>query len=85
MSGGHIGSVLLVMPATNAISDRSFSAKRHILKHSYVRLTMSQEQLNATMVLHAHKESTDALNLQCLNNEFESKSDYISQVKVSCV
>ena len=37
---------------------------------------MLQEHLNATMVLHVHKESTDALNLQQLSNEFVSKSDY---------
>ena len=66
--------LLLVMPATNAISERSFSAMRRI--KTYLRSTMSQERLNATMVLHVHKESTDALNLQRLNNEFVSESDY---------
>ena len=66
--------LLLVMPATNAISERSFSAMRCI--KTYLRSTMLQERLNATMVLHVHKESTDALNLQRLSNEFVSKSDY---------
>ena len=66
--------LLLVMPATNAISERSFSAMRRI--KTYLRSTMLQERLNATMVLHVHKESTDALNLQRLSNEFVSKSDY---------
>ena len=39
---------------------------------------MLQERLNATMVLHVHKESMDALNLQRLSNdsEFVSTSDY---------
>ena len=66
--------LLLVMPATNAISERSFSAMRLI--KTYLRSTMLQECLNATMVLHVHKESMDALNLHLSSNEFVSKSDY---------
>ena len=63
--------LVLVMPATNAISERSFSAMRHT--KTFLRSTV---HLNATMVLHAHKESTDALNLQRLSKEFVCKSDY---------
>ena len=59
-----------VMPATNAISERSFSAMRRT--KTYLRSTMLQEHLNATMVLHVHKESADALNLHRLSNEFVS-------------
>ena len=66
--------LLLVMPATNAINEPSFSAMRRI--KTYLRSTMLQERLNATMVLYVHKESTDALNLQRLSNGFVSKSDY---------
>ena len=63
-----------VMPVTNAISDSSFSAMSRT--KTYLRSSMLQERLNATMVLHVHKESTDALNLQHLSNEFVSESDY---------
>ena len=56
--------LVLVMPATNARSECSFSAMRRT--KTYLRLTMLQECLNATIVLHVHKESTDALNLQRL-------------------
>jgi len=66
--------LVLVMPAINAISERSFSAMRRT--KTYLRSTMLQECLNATIVLHVHKESTDALNLQRLSNEFVSKSNY---------
>ena len=66
--------LVMVIPATNAISERSFSAMR-IIK-TYLRSAVLQEQLNATMVLHIHKKSTDALKVQCLNNEFVSTSDY---------
>ena len=53
--------LLLVMPATNAESERSFSADRRI--KTYLRSTMSQQQLNHLMLLHVHKSHTDHLNL----------------------
>ena len=66
--------LLLVMPATNAISERSFSAMRRI--KTYLRSTMVQERLNSVMVLHIHKELTDGLDLNNICKEFTSKSDY---------
>ena len=66
--------LLLVIPATNAISERSFSAMRHI--KTYLRSTMSQERLNATMVMYVHKDLTDNLDLKSIGNEFCVKSDY---------
>ena len=60
--------LLLVMPATNASSERSFSAMRRV--KSYLRSTMGQERLNHLMTLHVHKESTDSLNLVQVVNEF---------------
>ena len=53
--------LILVMPATNAASERSFSAMRRV--KSYLRSTMTQERLNHMMVLHVHKDMTDSLNL----------------------
>ena len=49
------------MPATNAVSERSFSAMRRL--YTYLRTNMSQNGLNNMMVLHAHKEKTDVLKL----------------------
>ena len=46
--------LLLVMPATNAVSERSFSALRRV--KSYLRSTMTQQRLNYLMVLHIHKD-----------------------------
>ena len=60
--------LLLVMPATNATSERSFSAMQRV--KSYLRSTMGQERLNHLMTLHVHKESTDSLNLVQVANEF---------------
>ena len=50
------------MPATNAISERSFSAMHQI--KTYLRSTMTQVRLNSVMVLHIHKELTDGLDLK---------------------
>ncbi len=55
-------AVDLVMPATNATSERSFSALQHI--KDYLRATMKQERLNHLLVLYVHKELTDSLNLK---------------------
>lgn len=60
--------LILVMPASNATSERSFSALRRV--KSYLRSTMSQDRLNNLMVLHVHKEKTDALELVAVANEF---------------
>ena len=54
-------SVTLVVPATNAVSERSASALRRL--KTYLRTTMSQERLNHCMNLHVHKERTDKLNM----------------------
>ena len=52
-------ATLLVMPATNAASERSFSALKRI--KNYLRATMSQTRLNSLMLLHVHKDMTDKL------------------------
>ena len=56
------------MLATNAVSERSFSALRRI--KSYLRATMSQERLNHIMVLHVHKHLTDQIFYIEIGNEF---------------
>ena len=50
------------MPATNASSERSFSAVRRL--KNYLRSTMSQQCLNNLMVLHVHDDVTDSLGLK---------------------
>ena len=56
------------MPATNAVSERSFSSLQRI--KSYLRSTMNQDRLTHLMILHIHKESTDKLDLISIANEF---------------
>ena len=46
--------LLLIMPATSATSERSFSSLRHI--KTYLRTSMKQERLNHLMMIYVHKD-----------------------------
>ena len=59
--------LLIVMPASNATSERSFSALRRI--KTYMRTTMTQERLNNLMLLHVHQEYLDELDLLAVAEE----------------
>lgn len=54
--------LLLVMPATNCTSERSFSALRRM--SSYLRSTVSQARLNHLLMLHYHQDLTDELDMK---------------------
>lgn len=69
-----LAQLLLVMPATNAISERSFSSLHRV--KTYLRSTMTQTRLNSIMTLHVHKELTDKLNLTEIGNEFVGSSEH---------
>ncbi len=60
--------LILVLPATNAVSERCASALRRV--KTYLRTSMSQKRLNNLMTLHnIHRKETDQLSLEsCLNN-----------------
>ena len=63
-----------VIPSTNAVSERSFSALRRI--KTYLRSTMSQDRLNQLLVLHMHKELTDSLDLITVANDFAADLEH---------
>ncbi len=65
--------LILVMPATNAVSERSFSALRRV--KTWLRTTSQQVRLNWCMILHVHKDRTDALPLCTLANEFIDRNE----------
>ena len=65
--------LILVLPATNASSERSFSLLR--LVKSYLRPTTGQGRLNHLMILGAYKENVDELNLKDVAREFIYKND----------
>ena len=46
--------LLLVMPATSATAERSFSSLRHV--KTYLRTTMTQERLNHLMMIHVYTQ-----------------------------
>ena len=75
---GKLVRLLLVMPATNAESEQSFSAVRRI--KTYLRSTMSQQRLNHLMLLHVHQNRTDGLNLVDVANDFIAGNDHRKQV-----
>ena len=60
--------LVLVIPATNASAERSFSALRRVKTH--LRSTMSQERLNHVIVLHIHQDEVDKLDLSAIGNKF---------------
>ena len=60
--------LILVMPATNPLSERSFSALRRI--KNYLRSTMTQKRMNHLMLMSVYKEDADNLNRIDVANEF---------------
>ena len=68
--------LILIMPATNATSERSFSGLRRI--KTYLRSTMKQERLNSLMILHVQKERIDNLRLNQVAAEFAAKGQRAS-------
>ena len=56
------------MPATNAESERVFSAMKRV--KTCMRSTTSDDRLNHLMIMHVHKEMLDELNPVDVANEF---------------
>ena len=69
----HLVKLILLMPATNAVSERSASAMHRI--KTYLHSSMTQSHLNNTMVLHIHKHLTDSVDHKQILNEFASAND----------
>ena len=73
-TGRVIIQLVLVMPAKNATSERSFSALRRV--KTYLRTKMSQKRLNHLLILNVHKERTDTLDLKDTLNSFVKGSQH---------
>lgn len=63
-----LARLILVMPSTNAVSERSFSAMRRL--KTYLRSTMRQTRLNHILLLNMYKERLDSLDLDVIGNDF---------------
>ena len=69
-----LAQMILVMPATNSVSKRSFSAMRRL--KTYLRSTMCQSRLNHIMLLNINKERVDKLELDSIANQFVQGSEH---------
>jgi hypothetical protein len=70
---GTLLRIFITVPISTATAERSFSALRRI--KTYLRSTMTQERLNNVMLLHCHKDRTDALELETINKEFMQSNE----------
>ena len=68
-----LAKLLLVMPATNAVRERSFSALKRL--KTYLRATTKEKRLNHLIILHAHKDRTDKIDLVDVANQFVEWKD----------
>ena len=66
-------ALIMVMPATNAVSERCASALKRV--KTYLRTTMTQSRLNNLMRLHVHKERTDRTSISTCITEYVSKGE----------
>lgn len=60
--------ILLIIPATNATSERSFSTLRRI--KSYLKSSMKQSRLNHLITFNIYKERLDELDMKTIANTF---------------
>ena len=71
--------LILVMPATNAISDRLFSALKRV--KTYLR-TDNNDSMKAKppvlMLLHVHKDKTDNIDLKEISNDLVCNENRLS-------
>ena len=70
----HLAKLILFMPATNAVTERSFSALRCLKTWLELKSTMHQTRLNWCMILHIHSDCTDKLDLKAIANEFVGRN-----------
>ena len=70
----HVGHLILVIPATNTVSERSFSTLRRV--KSYLRATMNQQRLNHLTIARIYKESLDAMDLTSIADDFVSGNEH---------
>ena len=66
--------LVIVLPATNAVSERSFCAMRGL--YTYLRTNMRSSRLSNALVLHIHKARLDKLSMVDVANDFVFESDH---------
>ena len=66
--------LILVVPSTNASSERSFSTMKRL--KTYLRSTMGRSRLNHLMVLNIYKEILDSMDMISIANEFVQANEH---------
>ena len=65
--------LLLMAPATNAVSECCCSTLRRI--KTYLRTRMTQNRMNNTIIMNTYKEELDKLDMIQVTNEFFRECD----------
>lgn len=74
-------TLILVLPASNAVSERTFSSLKRV--KTYLRSTMGQYRLNSCLILHTYKELTDQIDTEEIIKEFVSgRTDRLKRIAV---
>ena len=66
----HLLRMYFTIPISTATAERSFTSLRRI--KTFLRSTMTEVRLNNVLLLHAHKDQTDVLNLLDIAETFAS-------------
>ena len=69
-----LARLIIVMPASNAVSERSFSAMRRL--KTYLRCTMRQSRLNHLLLLNLNQKKVDQLDIDAIGDEFIRGSEH---------
>jgi len=73
----RLTKLLLVVPATSATAERSFSALRRV--KTYLRATIGQTRgLNSALVNHCHQDRADSLNIVDITRDFVCATDNLA-------
>ena len=67
-------TLIMVLPSTNAVSERSVSALQRV--KTYLCTTVSQLRLSNLMMISIHKDMTDQINLETIINDFVSANGH---------
>ena len=73
-----LGKLQLVIPATNAASERSFTALKRV--ETFFRATIGDARLDQLMMLHVHSVKTDKIDHVTAANEFVGQREKEQQL-----
>lgn len=65
--------LLMVVPASSAEAERSFSGLRRL--KTWLRASMTQKRLNGVAVCHIHQERLDNLNRKDISQQYVQDND----------